>query len=53
MKAIVHDHYGSADVLELRDLDQPVIGDGEVLVRVRAAAVDPTGHARGKIVVTV
>ena len=40
MKAIVQDTYGSADVLELRDLDRPVAGEDEVLVRVRAAGVD-------------
>jgi NADPH:quinone reductase-like Zn-dependent oxidoreductase len=41
MKAIVQDRYGSADVLELRDIDRPSIGDDEVLVQVRAAGVDP------------
>jgi NADPH:quinone reductase-like Zn-dependent oxidoreductase len=41
MKAIVHDTYGSADVLELRDIDIPVVGDDDVLVRVHAAGVDP------------
>ena len=41
MKAIVQDVYGSADVLELRDIDRPSIGDAEVLVQVRAAGVDP------------
>ncbi|MBX6355248.1 MAG: NAD(P)-dependent alcohol dehydrogenase [Micromonosporaceae bacterium] len=41
MKAIVQDVYGSADVLELRDVDPPQAGDDEVLVQVRAAAVDP------------
>ncbi|MGH8823594.1 MAG: NAD(P)-dependent alcohol dehydrogenase [Jiangellaceae bacterium] len=40
MKAIVQDTYGSADVLELRDIDKPEIGDDEVLVRVHAAGVD-------------
>jgi NADPH:quinone reductase-like Zn-dependent oxidoreductase len=40
MKAIVRDTYGSADVLELRDVDTPAIGGDEVLVRVRAAGVD-------------
>jgi NADPH:quinone reductase-like Zn-dependent oxidoreductase len=40
MKAIVRDTYGSADVLELRDIDRPVVGDDEVLVRVCAAGVD-------------
>jgi NADPH:quinone reductase-like Zn-dependent oxidoreductase len=41
LKAIVQDVYGSADVLELRDIDRPPIGDEEVLVQVRAAGVDP------------
>ena len=41
MKAIVQDRYGSAEVLELRDVDQPVIGEKEVLIRVEAAGVDP------------
>jgi NADPH:quinone reductase-like Zn-dependent oxidoreductase len=40
MKAIVRDEYGSPDVLELRDIDKPEIGDDEVLVRVHAAGVD-------------
>jgi NADPH:quinone reductase-like Zn-dependent oxidoreductase len=39
MRAIVQDTYGSADVLRLRDLAQPVIGDHDVLIRVRAAGV--------------
>ncbi|HEY6629372.1 MAG TPA: NAD(P)-dependent alcohol dehydrogenase [Acidimicrobiia bacterium] len=41
MKAIVQDRYGSPDVLELRDIEQPVPGDDEVLIQVRAAGVDP------------
>jgi NADPH:quinone reductase-like Zn-dependent oxidoreductase len=40
MKAIVREKYGSADVLELRDVDRPRVGPREVLVRVRAAGVD-------------
>ena len=40
MKAIVQDSYGSADVLELRDVDWPELVDDEVLVRVQAAGVD-------------
>ena len=39
MKAIVQDRYGSADVLELREIDLPTVKDDEVLVRVRAASV--------------
>ena len=41
MKAIVQDRYGSPDDLELRDVDEPAVGDDEVLVRVRAASVHP------------
>ena len=41
MKAIMQDEYGPAEVLELRDIPKPEIGEDEVLVRVRAAGVDP------------
>ncbi len=41
MKAIVQDVYGPASVLGLREIDRPSIGEDEVLVRVRAAGVDP------------
>ncbi|RKR19833.1 NAD(P)-dependent alcohol dehydrogenase [Arthrobacter oryzae] len=40
MKAITQDTYGSVDVLELRDVDAPVPGDDDVLIRVKAAGVD-------------
>jgi NADPH:quinone reductase-like Zn-dependent oxidoreductase len=40
MKAIVQDVYGTADVLELRDIARPAAGKGEVLVSVRAAGVE-------------
>jgi NADPH:quinone reductase-like Zn-dependent oxidoreductase len=39
MQAIVQDHYGTQEELTLRDIDKPSIGDGEVLVRVRAASI--------------
>ena len=41
MKAIVHERYGPPDVLELREVDKPVVGDDEVLVRVHATSVNP------------
>lgn len=42
MKAIVYYEYGSPDdVLELEDIDEPVVNDDEVLVRVRGASVNP------------
>ena len=40
MHAIVHDRYGTPDVLSLTDVDRPAIADDEVLVRVRAASVN-------------
>jgi NADPH:quinone reductase-like Zn-dependent oxidoreductase len=39
MKAIVQDTYGSPNVLELRDIEKPAVGDHDVLVRVHAASV--------------
>ena len=41
MKAIVQDRFGAADVLELRDMPDPVPGPDEVLVQVRAAGCGP------------
>ncbi|GHH43159.1 NAD(P)-dependent alcohol dehydrogenase [Lentzea cavernae] len=40
MKAIVQDRYGSPDALEFRDVEPPTASGGEILVRVRAAAVN-------------
>jgi NADPH:quinone reductase-like Zn-dependent oxidoreductase len=41
MKAIVIDRYGGPDKLELRAVEPPRPGPGEVLVKVRAAGVNP------------
>jgi NADPH:quinone reductase-like Zn-dependent oxidoreductase len=41
MKAVVQRRYGSPEVLEYTDVGRPVVGDGDVLVRVRAASVHP------------
>jgi len=41
MKAIVRCDYGTADVLRLEQVETPVPGDDEILVRVRAAAINP------------
>jgi NADPH:quinone reductase-like Zn-dependent oxidoreductase len=38
---MTQDVYGSADVLALDDIDMPVVGDDEVLIRVHAAGVGP------------
>lgn len=41
MRAMTYDTYGGPEVLRLTDLPLPKVGPGEVLVRVRAAAVNP------------
>jgi NADPH:quinone reductase-like Zn-dependent oxidoreductase len=41
MKAITQQGYGSSDVLQLQDVDEPIPNDDEVLVRVRAASANP------------
>jgi NADPH:quinone reductase-like Zn-dependent oxidoreductase len=41
LKAITYHEYGSPDALEFEDVDAPVAKDDEVLVRVRAASVNP------------
>jgi len=41
MRAVVQRRYGPPDVLEQADVAAPVPGDGDVLVRVRAASVHP------------
>jgi NADPH:quinone reductase-like Zn-dependent oxidoreductase len=40
MKAVVRDNYGSADRLEVRDVDRPTVAGDEVLVRVHAGGLD-------------
>ena len=42
MKATVHQTYGPPDVLELREIAKPLIGDDDVLIRVHAAGLDPS-----------
>jgi len=41
MKAIVYDNYGSPDVLKYEEIEKPTAGDDEVLIKVRAASVNP------------
>jgi NADPH:quinone reductase-like Zn-dependent oxidoreductase len=40
MKAMVYHRYGSPDVLELQEIEEPVVNDDQVLVRVHAASVN-------------
>lgn len=41
MKAIAYDDYGGPEVLTFRDLPDPEPGDGDVLIEVHAASVNP------------
>jgi NADPH:quinone reductase-like Zn-dependent oxidoreductase len=41
MKAVVYDKFGGSDVLQFRDIPDPLPGEGEVLVEVFASSVNP------------
>ena len=41
MKAVVYTDYGSPDVLQIRDIKKPVPNDDQILIKVRAASVNP------------
>src|SRR5260370_37839668 len=41
MKAIVYHQYGSPDVLKCEEIEKPMAGDDEVLIRLCAASVNP------------
>jgi NADPH:quinone reductase-like Zn-dependent oxidoreductase len=44
MKAIVYHEYGSPDVLRCEEIEKPLPGDDEVLIRVHAAAANPMDY---------
>lgn len=41
MKAVVYRVYGPPDVLRCEEIDMPTAGDDEILIRIRAASVNP------------
>jgi NADPH:quinone reductase-like Zn-dependent oxidoreductase len=41
MKAMVYRRYGSPDVLACEEIEKPTVGDDGVLIKVRAASVNP------------
>jgi NADPH:quinone reductase-like Zn-dependent oxidoreductase len=44
MRAIVYSHGASADVLKLEEIDKPLPADDEVLIKIRAAALNPLDY---------
>jgi NADPH:quinone reductase-like Zn-dependent oxidoreductase len=42
VKAVRYDEFGGIDVLRVDDVERPVPGDGQVLVRVKAAGINPS-----------
>lgn len=44
MRAVVADRYGGPEVLELRQVDEPIVGPDSVLVGVRAASINPVDY---------
>ena len=40
MRAVVHEKYGSPDVLELKEVQKPVPDDDQVLIKIRAASLN-------------
>ena len=44
MKAIIYRNYGSPDVLKCEEIEKPTPGDDEVLIRVRAASLNPLDY---------
>jgi NADPH:quinone reductase-like Zn-dependent oxidoreductase len=53
MKAVLHTRYGPPDELQLREVEKPVPGDNEVLIRVHTSSVTSTDcNARNLTFVT-
>jgi NADPH:quinone reductase-like Zn-dependent oxidoreductase len=44
MKAITYQNYGSRDVLKCEEVEKPTAGDDEVLIKVRAASLNPLDY---------
>ena len=39
MKAVVYTEYGPPEVLQLKEVDKPILEDDEVLIKIHAAAI--------------
>src|SRR2546430_14688023 len=42
VKAVRYDEFGGIDVLQVEEVERPMPGDGQVLVRVKAAGINPS-----------
>jgi hypothetical protein len=49
MKAVRFNEYGDVDVVEVVEVPDPVPGEGKVLVRVKAARINPGEAAGGRL----
>ncbi|MCW9708453.1 NADP-dependent oxidoreductase [Fodinibius salsisoli] len=55
MKAALYDSFGDPEQVKVGDIDPPEVGEGEVLVRIEAAGVNPVdaavqrGHLQGRL----
>src|ERR1700757_5275848 len=41
MKAIVYEGFGSPDILKYQDIEKPTPAENEVLIKIRAASINP------------
>lgn len=41
MQAVVYHRYGSPDIPQLEEIEKPTVGDNEVLLKIRAASLNP------------
>jgi hypothetical protein len=48
-KAVRYDEFGGIDVLRVDEVERPVPGDGQVLVRVKAAGINPSEACRRRL----
>ena len=48
MKTVIMTYYGNASCLKIQDIEKPVIGKNEILVRVTGPSVNPVDWKVGQ-----